>query len=260
VGGSAAERRGPGAQVDAYLAELARRARSVLGEPLVGVYAGGSLSLGAYEPGRSDIDVAVVVEGRLERAVKEELVAALRDEALPCPARGLELVVYSRAVVAAGAVGTDFELNLNTGRVMPFRADFAFDPEVGSHWFAIDRAILRERGLTVTGPSAAEIFAEIPRSLLLPVVAESLRWHEDGDALGDDAVLNACRALRYARTGSWASKPDAGRWALETGAGDSATIETAFDARAGGSPVSHETAAEFVAAAAREVAGAFTDR
>jgi hypothetical protein len=260
VGGSAAERRGPGAQVDAYLAELAGRARSVLGERLVGVYAGGSLALGAYEEGRSDLDVAVVVEGRLPRRVKESLVAAWRHESLPCPARGLELVVYSREAAGAPAVEADFELNLNTGRGMPFRADFEPDAAIGSHWFAIDRAILRERAVGVAGPPPREVFAEIPRSLLLPVVLESLRWHASGEALGDDAVLNACRALRYARTGSWSSKPEAGRWGLENGVGDAATIEAAFEARAGGSPVAHETAAAFVAAAAREVAGAFTDR
>jgi Domain of unknown function (DUF4111) len=260
MGGSEAERRGPRAQVDAYLAELAGRAREVLGERLVGVYAGGSLALGAYEHGRSDLDMAVVVEGRLERRAKKELVAALRHEALPCPARGLELVVYSRAAAAAETVEVDFELNLNTGRAMAFRADFAFDPEVGSHWFAIDRAILRECALAVAGRPAGEVFAEIPRSLLLPVVVESLRWHESGEALGDDAVLNACRALRYARTASWTSKPEAGRWALEHGVGDVATIEAAFEARAGGAPVAHEKAAAFVSAAAREVAGAFTDR
>ena len=259
MGGSEAQRRGPRAQIDAYLAELAGRARSVLGERLVGVYAGGSLALGAYEHGRSDLDVAVVVDGRLERAVKEDLVAALRHESLRCPARGLELVVYSRAAAAA-PTAVDFELNLNTGREMTFRADFEFDPAVGRHWFAIDRAILRQHALPIVGPQPGDVFGEIPREALLPFVAESLRWHESGEALGDDAVLNACRALRYARTGSWTSKPEAGRWALENGVGDAATIEAAFEARAGGAPVAHETAVAFVAAAGREVAGAFTDR
>jgi hypothetical protein len=257
VGGSEAERRRSRAQVDAYLAALAGRAREVLGERLVGVYAGGSLALGAYEHGRSDLDVVLVVDARLSRETKEALVAALRHESLPCPARGLELVVYTRAVATSGGVGADFELNLNTGQAMPFRADFAFDPEVGSHWFAIDRAIIRERGLAVTGPPTRDVFAQIPRSLLLPVVVESLRWHEGGEALGDDAVLNACRALRYARTGSWTSKPEAGRWALEHGVGDAATIEAAFATREGGAAVDARAATEFLAAAADE---AFTDR
>jgi hypothetical protein len=252
VGGSEAERRRAGAPVDAYLAELAARARAVLGEGLVGVYAGGSLALGAYEQGRSDLDVAVVVEGRLERQTKEELVAALRHESLPCPARGLELVVYAREAVASGGVEADFELNLNTGRAMPFRADFELDPAIGSHWFAIDRAILRDHAIALVGPPATDVFAEIPRALLLPVVAESLRWHEGGDARGDDAVLNACRALRYAIADEWSSKPAAGRWALERDF-DPETVRAALAARDGGRSVEPAQAAAFVTSALRRI-------
>jgi Domain of unknown function (DUF4111)/Nucleotidyltransferase domain len=246
VAGSAAERRGPRAQVDAYLAELAGRAREVLGERLVGVYAGGSLALGAYEHGRSDLDVAVVVEGRLEPSVKDELVAAWRHEALPCPARGLELVVYSRAAAAAPATDVDFELNLNTGRQMTFRADFEFDPAVGGHWFPIDRAILGQHALAIVGPPAREVFGEIPREALVPVVAESLRWHEESEPWGDNSVLNAARALRWARTGEWSSKPAAGRWALTAG-WDPPLVTAALAARGGAAAVDPARAAAFVA-------------
>jgi hypothetical protein len=45
-------------------------------------------------------------------------------------------------------------------------------------------------------------------------VLQSIKWHAQGVALGDDAVLNACRGWRYAAEGIWSSKPDAGAWAL----------------------------------------------
>src|SRR6476659_3029426 len=64
--------------VDDYLAELTRRLRAVLGEELVAVYAAGSYSMGAYEHGRSDIDVAVVVEDSLGGDAKRAIVDALR--------------------------------------------------------------------------------------------------------------------------------------------------------------------------------------
>jgi hypothetical protein len=249
VGRGAGERQRSGAPVDAYLADLAARSGAVLGERLVGVYAGGSLALGAYEQGRSDLDVALVVDGRLARAEKKALLAALRHESLACPARGLELVAYSAEAAASPEVVADFELNLNTGERMTFRVDVVFDPAVGSHWFAIDRAILRDHGIAITGPSAAEVFGHIPRARLLPVVLESLRWHEAGDALGDDAVLNACRALRYALAGEWSSKPDAAQWALERSTADATTIRAALEARAGGPPVDPRAAAAFLASA-----------
>jgi hypothetical protein len=251
VGVSEAKRRGPRAQVDDYLGALTGRAREVLGERLVGVYAGGSLALGAYEHGRSDLDVAVVVEGRLDRRAKEELVGTWRHESLPCPARGLELVVYSRAAAGATTTEVDFELNLNTGRGLTFRADFGFDASIGGHWFPIDRAILRQRALPAVGPPPGEVFGEIPREALLPVVAESLRWHEASEPWGDNSVLNACRALRWARTGEWSSKPEAGRWALDEGVGEPDTIATALAARTGSTQVDSRAAAAFVAAAGR---------
>src|SRR3954465_7470222 len=104
--------------VDAYLAELARRLRDVLGDDLLGVYAGGSYALGAYEPGRSDVDVTAVERGALTPETKQAVVERGRHEALPCPARGLELVVYPLATARAGDDEPGFELNLNTGAHM----------------------------------------------------------------------------------------------------------------------------------------------
>ena len=62
------------------------------------------------------------------------------------PGAGLELVVYTAIAAAARMTGATFELNLNSGATMPFRADV--EPVAGElHWFAIDRSILRDRGL-----------------------------------------------------------------------------------------------------------------
>ena len=194
--------------VDDYLAELTRRTREVLGDELVGVYVGGSYAMGGYRHGQSDLDVSVVVEGPLADETKHALVAALRHEALPCPARGLELVVYPRATVERQTGAPGFELNLNTGEHYPFRADF--EPgDIESFWFAIDRSILREHGARLHGPPAAKLFAEIPRGTVAPQLAESIRWHR-GDAT-ENAVLNIARSQHYLDTGHWISKPEARR-------------------------------------------------
>src|SRR3954447_3224460 len=112
--------------LDAYLAELARRLHDVLGDELLGVYAGGSYALGAYEHGRSDVDVTAVTRKPLAPAAKQRIVERVRHEALLCPARGLELVVYPWATARAGGGEPGFELNLNTGAPpMPFRVDEA---------------------------------------------------------------------------------------------------------------------------------------
>jgi hypothetical protein len=232
-------------ELDDYLAELTRRLGAVLGGELLGVYAGGSYGLGAYEPGRSDIDVTVVVAGALSHAAKQAIVERLRHEALPCPARGLELVVYPLATARGGGGEPGFELNLNTGAAMGFRVDEA-PGDIEGFWFAIDRSILRAHGVALTGPPAADLFAPIPRATLLELLQESIRWHRDSDVpLGSDTVLNTCRALRFASEGTWSSKREAGAWA---------TQEPIVAAALAGEPLERAAVARFLDAVLDEVA------
>jgi Nucleotidyltransferase domain len=195
----------------AYLDEIARRLGAILGEDLAGVYAGGSYSLGAYEAGRSDLDVAAVVRRPLAQEAAAEILAAVGHEALPCPARKLELVVYTEAAARSPSVEPNFELNLDTGPG-ELRVDLA--PQSGEeHWFAIDRSILSSHGVAIVGPPAGEVFASPTREDLLPVLAQGLLWFRDNEPDSMDAVLNAARALRFARNGVWVPKTAVRQWA-----------------------------------------------
>ncbi|WFE35818.1 nucleotidyltransferase domain-containing protein [Micromonospora sp. WMMD975] len=238
-----------------YLADLVRRARDVLGADLVGAYAAGSVGLGAYQPGRSDVDVALLVAGPPAGVAKRSLVDRLRHESLPCPARGLELVVYRRDVAAAGLPEPGFEVELNTGATMPFRA--TYDPADrpaadGRFWYALDRSILRQSGLTLLGPSAADAFADPPPAALRALLVDALRWWlalptppGDEPAPGaEDAVLGACRALVRSRDGVWLAKADAGR-RVAVDDPDAALIHRAIAARRGGPPPSGPAARAF---------------
>lgn len=238
-------------QLESYLAELSEGARVILRTSLVGVYAGGSYALGAYEQGRSDVDVAIVVESPLSNETKQALVGALRHENLRCPARGLELVVYDRAAAGSTSAVAAFELNLNTGARMEFLSQLVPDP-TQSHWFAIDRAILREHAIALAGAKSHDVFGSIPHAALLGALVQSLRWHAGGNARSDDSVLNACRALRFAKTHVWSAKEAAGVWALAQGAGVD-TILAALRERTGGPALGSQQATSFVAAIEREI-------
>jgi Domain of unknown function (DUF4111)/Nucleotidyltransferase domain len=191
----------------AYVRELVRRLRSVLGDELVGAYLIGSLALGGYEPGRSDVDVAAVVERELSVEVKEAVVAACRHEALGCPARKLELVLYAQGRMPA------FELNLNTGAGEPLHA--GFDPSAEpAFWFVLDLAIAHANAEALAGPPPAEVLPGVARGELEAAVRESLQWFLAHDAPPDDLVLNAARTRRFLDEGVWSSKVEAGEWAL----------------------------------------------
>ncbi|AYF27431.1 nucleotidyltransferase [Micromonospora tulbaghiae] len=238
-----------------YLAEVVRRSRDVLGDDLVGAYAAGSVGLGAYQPGRSDVDVALVAAGPMPEPDKRLLVDRLRHGSLPCPARGLELVVYRRDVAASGTPEPGFEVELNTGATMPFRA--TYDPADrpaadGRFWYALDRSILRQSGRTLIGPPAADVFADPSPEALRALLADALRWWlalptppGDEPAPGaEDAVLGACRTLVRYRDSVWLGKVDAG---LRVAADDpdAALIRASIEARRGGTPPSGPAARAF---------------
>jgi hypothetical protein len=178
------------------------------------------------------------VESPLTPETAEAVVAGLRHEALACPARCLELVVYRRETARSGSAAPDFELNLNTGEGIPLLVQSRGDAgAIGSHWFAIDRSILAQAGIVLLGPPAGEVFAPIPLRNLLPVVGASVRWHREHATEPSDAVLNACRALRYAAEARWSSKPTAGRWAVEHRLVPADLVTRALAARTEGRPL-----------------------
>jgi hypothetical protein len=198
-------------RIEDYLAELAARLRARLGNRLTGAWLFGSGAIGDFDPARSDLDVQAVTTVRLDRAERERLAAELSHEALPVPVRGLELVLYARADLEDPG-GPAFQLNLNTGPGMERHVAFAPD-EDPRFWFVLDVAIGRERGRTLAGPSAADVFPALPRPLVLAALREALAWFRNGDAGGAQAVLAACRAWAWADTGRWLPKGAAAGWA-----------------------------------------------
>lgn len=233
-------------ELSTYLSTVVAVANKVLGGDLVGGYLTGSVALGAFEPGRSDVDVALVGRGPLDQITKEQLVANLRHDVLPCPARGLELVVYQAEVAASALVEPGFELELNTGATMPFRA--TMDPvdrplADGAFWYVLDRALLHERGVTLLGPPAGQVFAEVPEAQLRGALGQALRWWLAVPPSAD-AVLNACRALVRVRDGVWLAKGEAGRQVLRDDE-DRHVVQQALAARAGGAALDPVRARDF---------------
>ncbi|WP_280400986.1 nucleotidyltransferase domain-containing protein [Nocardia carnea] len=207
------------AEVERYLAELVRRVRAVYRDQLVSVAAVGSLALGDYRHGRSDIDVMVVVEPAAPAQAAHELADVLAHSGFRCPAAGLELVVYDAAFAAAGAPGAGYLLNLNTGSLLPAVADFESATAPG-FWYVIDRAIGQQSGWTLAGRPIREVLSAPRRNELLAAVAASVHEHAAGTGhLADNRVLNGCRAVYFCRTGRWISKRAAGRSIAATESG-----------------------------------------
>ena len=187
---------------DRYLEALTAEVTAVLGGGLVGVYAHGSLLLGGYLATRSDIDVLVVAEDPLSPGQQADLAARLSEDALPCPAVGLELSVVLRSVAAAPTARPAFELHVTTAPSDRKVVDGHGHP--GDLDLVLHFAVCHALGYPP--------FAEVAPSLVLAQVADELTWAAEHNP-SEYAVLNACRAWRYAVDGALVSKVDGGRWA-----------------------------------------------
>jgi GrpB-like predicted nucleotidyltransferase (UPF0157 family) len=102
-------------EVVAYGREVAASLQEVLGDDLIGAYYVGSIALGGYVAGESDLDVVAVSERAIPDREKPSLADAVFDTKVSCPARGLEFTLYRREVAASSPVAADFEVNVNGG-------------------------------------------------------------------------------------------------------------------------------------------------
>jgi Domain of unknown function (DUF4111) len=208
--------------------------------------------MGAFVPTRSDVDVLVVVNGSITKEAKARLTQDLSGRALPYPGVGLELAVVDLASFREVADPPTFALQLDQHEGHEERvvdgSGHDGDPDLLAHF-----AMAKAHGIALFGPPAESLFPSIDREMLLRTFVSDLRWGlEHGHV--SYAVLNACRALRFAREGVLSSKPQGGAWALEHGVGERTTIEAALRRQAGADEdVDPESAATFVEAVCREL-------
>lgn len=208
--------------VNATLRLLLSEVHSVLGIEFVGLYLYGSLSLGDFDPGSSDIDFVIATIRDLPRALVDDLATMHRRIA---------------------ASGLPWARRLE-GWYIPLAALRRFDPArsrhptIGLDWdfgygrhqadWMIQLHIIREQGVAIWGPP--------PTSLIDPVTPAQLREAALQNALGfwaaqveSDtaepewlrtreyqafAILTMCRILYTLQSGEVVSKPVAASWAM----------------------------------------------
>jgi hypothetical protein len=160
-----------------------------------------------FDARRSDIDVQAVCAVRPRRSALERLAALLSHDALPCPARGLEFVLYAQGDLR-DPLGRAFVLNFNTGARM--RHHVGLDPEAEPRfWFTLD-AIAREHGLALAGAPPADVLA-LPRALVVDAARDAVAWYSSRASA--EAILALSRAWARAADGRWLSKAAAATWA-----------------------------------------------
>jgi streptomycin 3"-adenylyltransferase len=213
---------------ESYAANVAAAMAALLGSRLVGVYLHGSAVLGGFDVRRSDVDVLVVCKDPITATEQSAVADSLSEEHLPCPARGLELSIVTLKMTQCPGPEPAYELHMTTAsddtKVIDSHQHRG-DPDLVLH-FAVCRTAGRLLG---PGLPVADVFGPLSEDLVLAQLSTELRWSAK-HFLNEYAVLNACRAWRFAVDGAIVSKIDGGRWALEHAAdADHALIEHALD-------------------------------
>ncbi|HLH63513.1 MAG TPA: aminoglycoside adenylyltransferase domain-containing protein [Ktedonobacteraceae bacterium] len=204
------------AQVNTVQMELQR----LLGQNLSGIYLHGSLALGGFQPGRSDIDLIVVNAQGMNVETKREIIATLlRISRMPCP---LDMFFLAEPDILPFHHPLLYDLHYSEN----LREQYEEELRDGSwqHWndtvqqdfdLTISIRILRECGICLYGKPSAETLPEVPEqafreAIIKEVQSELERRRQDPLSF----VLNACRVLAYLRDGKILAKDEGGQWGL----------------------------------------------
>jgi predicted nucleotidyltransferase len=193
---------------------LARACAAALGRDVAGVILHGSLTLGDYLPGRSDVDLLVVVDEPPSDARLAALTEAMASRQPHAPGP-VDLRLVTRQVAASPTPAPPMEAYLRLTPGSGVRLEERRHP--GERDLAVELSVCRAHGRSLLGASPTELIGEIPDRWVLAAGDAQLA---DWQAIGDDppyaelTVLTACRVWRFAEEGRHASKAAAAEWAL----------------------------------------------
>jgi predicted nucleotidyltransferase len=194
--------------------ELARACTKALGETVAAVILHGSLTLGDYVPGRSDVDLLVVIEDPPSDAQLGALTEAMASRRARAPGP-VDLRVVTRQVAASPTPAPPLEAYLRLTLTSGVRVEERRHP--GERDLAVELSVCRAHGRSLLGAAPAELIGEVPDRWVVVVGDAQLA---DWQAIGDDppyaelTVLTACRVWRFAEEGRHVSKAAAAQWAL----------------------------------------------
>ncbi len=210
------------------------------------VYVHGSLAMGCFYRAKSDVDLLIVVPNALTPAERERIARAFAGTAAARPVLGdFEMSVLTVEQAATHAHPRPFEVHYSaawTDAILQGEVDYSesrADPDLAAHI-----TVARKRGVALSGPPSAEVFAPVPHADYLSAVLEDLHDVMAGEALLTSpyyGVLNACRVLATIDQGPGTvlSKEEGAVWArLHLPAEHQAVVEQALTCYRNATPLS----------------------
>jgi hypothetical protein len=183
----------------------------VVGPGLRSVVLHGSLAAGGFRPGRSDIDLLAVVDGRLSDSQAAAVEHGVRT-ADAGPADRVDLHVVTSE--SAGHPTRAPALELQVGR---YGDEVEVARRVTDADLLAELSMARSTGRSLRGAEPADVITPVPPEWVVDRNRDWLTtWRDRTDDEKNAAfmVLTACRMWRFALEQIHCSKPDAAAWAL----------------------------------------------
>ena len=219
---------GVNAATQPILNELMHGLREVLAPETVGIYLYGSAVSGGFDPGVSDLDLVVLTKHAVEvlnLAGLERMHGDL-ERNHPEWADRIEVVYVDKATLGSFRTSASMLAVISPGE--PFHVTGpALDWD--QNWY-----LVREAGIALFGPPAADFVPPISRSEYVAAVARYSAWlaRQDLDTLSSRSlaytVLSLCRAWCTVETGEPCSKQDGAAWAKDRRPEWTEVIDTAL--------------------------------
>ena len=211
----------PHPDVNEILDLLLANVQPILQEQFVGMYLFGSLANGDFDQ-HSDIDVLIVTDGK----ISDEMFSSLQSMHMDLAKANSSWAIQQEVSYIPKDALRRFDASDNLHPHLDRGNDEVL------HWmnhesdWIIQRYILRERGVAITGPDLQSLIDPISRDELRQAVVNVLPlWtypiledpHEiDSRGYQSYCVLSLCRMLYTLQDKAILSKPDAAQWALHT--------------------------------------------
>jgi hypothetical protein len=203
-------------QLSALLQELVERLPVILGRNLVGIYLYGSVTHGAFNPKRSDVDCIVVTERDLSDAQFRKLGAWL--------ARAAELNPWTARLQMSLLIKNEI-LSMNSRGCLH---QFGVLTRSGSDGNPIIWLDFLKSGKVLFGPRPESFLPEITPEIFFQALEREIGYLREETSCKPEsewrdvpmyrayAVLTVCRILYSFRKGRIVSKPRAARWAIRS--------------------------------------------
>lgn len=201
-------------QVHDFVYSIVLKIQRILGTNLVGSYLHGSLALGGFHLGQSDIDLICVTANPLTLTDKEAVARILlKASGNPFP---IEISFLNFGQLKAWSHPCAFDFHFSEDWRDRFNAgNFeqpANDPDLAAHL-----TILHHRGITLDGKPIETIFRNVPHEDYLDAILadfdDCLHFIESNPVY---SILNMLRVYRYVKDKVVTSKEEAGIWGIAT--------------------------------------------